>query len=768
MTSVPELRAAFADDARERSQNARSAALLGARQAFVKPKQSMLVVQKPITNTRLAAKATPSIRHGSSAYTTSRQHSLPAEPSGAGKWNSRTSTALPTAQRPSIASANSRAAAAAAAASVIVTVRAPIVQRQQSGLLQSYDPASLGGRQDARMLSRPLSTVQPEGARSVQTGRKSSDPSTLPRSRPETRTSQAHTSTLVVPERSKSKSPSPSGIAAALAAARCAPSIQPATQYVDLLPTSGTISHVKKWLQSLEGLSPEQGSPLRQGRGPWRPTIVNMPEVPPNLAHLSNLDHEDSVDNNKSTETYFVAAEAPVTPGYTPVTTPSDVQIPSFQIHSPKVAYSRSIVNTIEEASLDGITTSNFVIQRKPVPTPGKWPDEPPFGATSLNNHERDSIVTSRAGYNSQPVHRTSTQASGVPCARQQSSSPVQRNGLHSIPRQDYFNGISGAASVSHFVATTTPDLEPMSISLTRPTYPRMDSQSTAERSPRSRMPSHGSTADLSFYTQQPTMMVMSPLPVPTSNPYARRSYASTNLSLPQLPRPLSSDITGNSLPNRTALLASNVASSRAPSPSKTLPLHSSRRQSEKSSNPLNYFRSRSHTRTPSPTKKLRHTLRKERSPKDDDEPKAHRRKKLIRKHPHKHHEGDRKRWRDTITERERRRYEGLWAANRGVHVHGEPVDSRSGGTTYNPAQAQKVCSLVVRDLWSRSRLPANVLEEIWDLVDTLHDGTLRKEGFVVGTWLIDQRLKGRKLPVKVGQSVWDSVWLVAGVKRRP
>jgi len=57
-------------------------------------------------------------------------------------------------------------------------------------------------------------------------------------------------------------------------------------------------------------------------------------------------------------------------------------------------------------------------------------------------------------------------------------------------------------------------------------------------------------------------------------------------------------------------------------------------------------------------------------------------------------------------------------------------------------------------------------LEEIWDLVDVKRDGTLRKEEFVVGMWLVDQQLKGRKLPVKVTQSVWDSVWLVAGVKR--
>jgi hypothetical protein len=31
--------------------------------------------------------------------------------------------------------------------------------------------------------------------------------------------------------------------------------------------------------------------------------------------------------------------------------------------------------------------------------------------------------------------------------------------------------------------------------------------------------------------------------------------------------------------------------------------------------------------------------------------------------------------------------------------------------------------------------------------------------------WLIDQRLKGRKLPVKVGSSVWNSVRGIYGMR---
>lgn len=123
----------------------------------------------------------------------------------------------------------------------------------------------------------------------------------------------------------------------------------------------------------------------------------------------------------------------------------------------------------------------------------------------------------------------------------------------------------------------------------------------------------------------------------------------------------------------------------------------------------------------------------------------------IIKKHPHKHHEGDRKRWRDQITERERKRYEGVWAANKGMHL---PEDSHSA-----------VCNLVVQDIWNRSRLSNHVLEEVWDLVDNEGFGRLNKEEFVVGMWLIDQSLKGRKLPVKVSDSVWSSVRRLTGIK---
>lgn len=125
-----------------------------------------------------------------------------------------------------------------------------------------------------------------------------------------------------------------------------------------------------------------------------------------------------------------------------------------------------------------------------------------------------------------------------------------------------------------------------------------------------------------------------------------------------------------------------------------------------------------------------------------------------MKKHPNKHHEGDRKRWRDEITERERKRYEAVWASNKSLYI-----------SPSAPGVETAVCNLVVRDLWSRSRLHVDELAEAYELVDRTGDGYLGKEEFVVGLWLVDQRLKGRKLPIRVSGSVWQSVGASSGIK---
>jgi hypothetical protein len=146
--------------------------------------------------------------------------------------------------------------------------------------------------------------------------------------------------------------------------------------------------------------------------------------------------------------------------------------------------------------------------------------------------------------------------------------------------------------------------------------------------------------------------------------------------------------------------------------------------------------------------------------------------KNIMKKHPNKHHEGDRKRWRDAITERERKRYEAVWASNKGLHVyndtssfHPPPGFAYQPNTPAPPNPSNSVSNIVVRDIWSRSRLGTNVLSEVWELVDRTGTGMLSREEFVVGLWLIDQRLKGRKLPIRVGDSVWSSIASLGGIK---
>lgn len=216
-------------------------------------------------------------------------------------------------------------------------------------------------------------------------------------------------------------------------------------------------------------------------------------------------------------------------------------------------------------------------------------------------------------------------------------------------------------------------------------------------------------------------------------------------------PRSRTPRLTADSLAN--AMVASSLASSRASSPNKPTPPLPHRQSKTQSFFRRSQSQELVQSRTPSPGRVLRQTMRE--TPKSDEELSSKRaRGNILNKHPNKHHEGDRKRWRDEIAERERKRYEGVWAANKGLLV---PVKLHDAKST--------VLDLVVRDIWRRSRLPNEVLAEVWDLVNDTHVGRLSKEQFVVGMWLIDQTLKGRKLPVKVSESVWFSVKRLSGLK---
>ncbi|CCG25597.1 Irs4 protein [Candida orthopsilosis Co 90-125] len=172
-------------------------------------------------------------------------------------------------------------------------------------------------------------------------------------------------------------------------------------------------------------------------------------------------------------------------------------------------------------------------------------------------------------------------------------------------------------------------------------------------------------------------------------------------------------------------------------------------------------------------------------------------------------------------TEHERKRYEGVWVSNKGLYmnlvvtrltgvdydrVDGEKPtaehddsmkaalistnviqpDAKDDGSDKNDSKKgsledeaplskaeeaanklhslenadpnQLILSAVVKRIWNRSRLPSDILEQIWNLVDFRRDGSLNKNEFLVGMWLVDQCLYGRKLPKKVESIVWDSL----------
>lgn len=154
---------------------------------------------------------------------------------------------------------------------------------------------------------------------------------------------------------------------------------------------------------------------------------------------------------------------------------------------------------------------------------------------------------------------------------------------------------------------------------------------------------------------------------------------------------------------------------------------------------------------------RLLQTLRQPQSHSDEDPErlKIGNRHKLS-SHKHAHHEGSRKRWRDQITQRERKRYEAVWASNRGYLLQ-DASPSRSTESGLGRIASECVANVVVREIWKRSRLPEDELVEVWELVDRGNVGMLTRQEFLVGMWLIDQRLRGRKLPMRVSDSVWGS-----------
>jgi len=68
-----------------------------------------------------------------------------------------------------------------------------------------------------------------------------------------------------------------------------------------------------------------------------------------------------------------------------------------------------------------------------------------------------------------------------------------------------------------------------------------------------------------------------------------------------------------------------------------------------------------------------------------------------------------------------------------------------------------EMADIVVREIWSRSKLSKEALARVWDLVDERRIGSLTRQQFVVGMWLITRNLSGKELPYRVPENIWIS-----------
>ncbi|KAF1836302.1 hypothetical protein BDW02DRAFT_567192 [Decorospora gaudefroyi] len=302
----------------------------------------------------------------------------------------------------------------------------------------------------------------------------------------------------------------------------------------------------------------------------------------------------------------------------------------------------------------------------------------------------------------------------------------------------------------------TKPSVPPPRRSTTR----RMDSTPATSKSLSTAPIQIKSRAQSQNPSSTPPVRNLSPTHKPASISRAASPSVYHNNYQRESVKQITQHMTGESL--SSAIMGAAIAAhsrnvSPAPRPMSVDPLFPPRKQHHH--HPFHRSPSPPKQSPPKSSGKMRTTMRKDPSSSDDEDSKADKYKKKGtrimgikgRKHPNKHHEGTRKRWRDQMTERERKRYEGVWAANKGLYI---PSSARASP---GDDSALDVLNLLVKEIWMRSRLPTHVLEEVWDLVDGRGIGRLNRYEFVVGLWLIDQRLKGRKLPVKVSDSVWQS-----------
>lgn len=512
---------------------------------------------------------------------------------------------------------------------------------------------------------------------------------------------------------------SPSNIAATLAAARQLPR----SQSKNIIPPDGAVSEAKARLGVLEG-APKESAPRARGQMVKQSkSSIDVNEktdstsIAPTTTLVQLFEHASSGTQADQTDKAVIQSRGPAPPIESPK--------PRRAVHSSnastaggKLSSSRQDLNVVGHGS-ESMATGTSIIA-KPVKLASSTRSAP---ILALNGSEQEPTI---AVVDEPPNHALKDdmpQPSSKLAPQKSVSRPELPPPRKSKPKLD--DGTSETRSL-HPPPASTP-------------------KNARAKSPLTNVPRHPPDT-------------LKPLPKPTTGEDLEVRSLSQRRVTPHM--------TGDSLAN--AIVGATLASSRGPTPALSpAPRPPLPKRHTSSHHPFHLHHQKS--RTPSPSKGFtRTTMRTTSSDEDEIISRGAKPKGLFaRKHPNKHHEGSRKRWRDEITERERKRYEGLWAANRGLYVPFSAIEmAYLAPHNSAPAEAGRdlVSNLVVRDIWSRSRLPDHMLEEVWDLVDNEGKGRLAREEFVVGLWLIDQRLKGRKLPFKVGESVWASVRTVKGV----
>ena len=159
--------------------------------------------------------------------------------------------------------------------------------------------------------------------------------------------------------------------------------------------------------------------------------------------------------------------------------------------------------------------------------------------------------------------------------------------------------------------------------------------------------------------------------------------------------------------------------------------------------------------------------------------------KEFDERKPWKHHKAS-----SYVSEDEKESYSLVWKVNKNAYLNEYKLLNESRPRPESlPMQdyskylpKDRIVGIVVREIWKRSRLSDEMLAQIWDLILThrykmlrprfeletndsstsdasiFDDGTLTETEFLVGMWMVDQCLYGRKLPKEIEPSVWDSV----------